>query len=144
MKATAAFCLFAFAACLGLCSCASDDRAQSPAAKPGAKTSELRGRIAPGQPPHFKTDAGEVYTLVSNRTSAALFIDTNLLSKTLLLKGKVLPQRRFEVTGNLHSIKDGKVQELYYYCDVCAIKGIDPGPCMCCQEPVHLVEKPVK
>lgn len=105
---------------------------------------ELQGSILPGQPVQFKTEAGAVYTLVSNRTSSALFIDTNLQARTLLLKGKVLPQRRFEVTGNLHSIRDGKVQELYYYCNVCAIKGIDPGPCMCCQEPVHLVEKPVQ
>ena len=107
-------------------------------------TVELKGQLVPGSRPlQFKTDSG-VYTLISNRTSSALFIDTNLQAKTLLLKGKTLPQRRFEVTGNLHSIRDGKVQELYYYCDVCAIKGIDPGPCMCCQEPVHLVEKPVR
>jgi hypothetical protein len=41
-------------------------------------------------------------------------------------------------------MRDGKVHELYYYCDICAIKGIDPGPCMCCREPVHLIEEPAK
>ena len=82
--------------------------------------------------------------LVSNRMSSALFIDTNFQAKTLLLRGRVLPERRFDVTGNLRSVRDGKVNELYYYCDICAIKGIDPGPCMCCREPVHLMEGPVK
>ena len=91
----------------------------------------------------FQTEAGAVYTLVSNGMSMALFVDTNLQSKLLLLKGRVQPgSRRFEVTGNLHSLRDGKVHELYYYCDICAIKGSEPGPCLCCREPVHLIEEP--
>jgi len=90
----------------------------------------------------FKTEANGVYTLVSNRMSSALFIDTNLQAKTLLLKGRVLPQRKFEVTGNVRSIHDDRIYELYYYCDVCVIKGIDPGPCMCCRAPVVLMEEP--
>jgi hypothetical protein len=74
--------------------------------------------------------------------SMALFTDTNLQARTLLLKGNMRsgPASDFEVTGNLRSIRDGKVHELYYYCDICAIKGSDPGPCACCREPVHLVE----
>ena len=114
---------------------------------------EIRGRIAPGlggsrDPLTFKTDAGLNYTLVSNQMSLALFVDTNLQSKSLLLKGRVQAgtqragTQRFEVTGNLRSIRDGKIHELYYYCDICAIKGSDPGPCMCCREPVYLVEEP--
>lgn len=109
---------------------------------------EIRGRLAllPGGPRDeigFKTAAGASYTLVSNRMSSALFVDTNLQAKTLLLKGHVWPgTQRFEVTGNLRSLRDGTIHEVYYYCDVCAIKGIDPGPCMCCREPVQLVEEP--
>ena len=50
----------------------------------------------------FQTETGAVYTLVSNGMSMALFVDTNLQSKLLLLKGRVRPgSQRFEVTGNL-------------------------------------------
>ncbi len=75
--------------------------------------------------------------------STALFVDTNLDSKLLLLKGRI-PKgtHRFEVTGNLRSIRGGKIHELYYYCDICAIKSSDPSICMCCREPVYLVEEP--
>ena len=120
-----------------------------PAAKP-ARTNEsaveLRGRLVPLQPPvthaAFRTESGDIYTLLSNRLSSALFLDTNLQSKTLLLGGRVLPATRtFEVTRNLRSVRAGQVHELFYYCDICAITGIDPGPCMCCREPVHLVEE---
>jgi hypothetical protein len=93
----------------------------------------------------FKTEQGAVYLLVSNHMSSALFLDTNLLGKTLVLKGRESPETNsFEVTGNLRSSRGGKIHELYYYCDICSIEGIDPGPCMCCRDPVHLVEEPPK
>ena len=91
----------------------------------------------------IKTEQGIVYTLISNHMSSALFIDTNLLGKTLVLKGRqLLKEKSFEVTGNLRSFRSGKIHKLYYYCDICSIEGIDPGPCMCCRDPVHLVEEP--
>jgi len=91
----------------------------------------------------FKTEAGVVYHLYRNERSEALFADPALLSKTLILKGRVDPKTDlFEVTGNLHSLRDGKRYELYYYCDTCSIKSSEPGLCMCCREDVKLVEKP--
>ena len=42
--------------------------------------------------------------------SSALFLDTNLQSRTLLLGGRVLPgTRAFEVTRNVRSVREGKV-----------------------------------
>jgi len=35
------------------------------------------------------------------------------------------------------------VQDIYYYCDVCDIQAVAPGPCECCQGPTELVEKPL-
>jgi hypothetical protein len=132
--------LFLALSCLVLASCGTNDR---PSTAPSTTT--LQGRVTPGAAPgsmQFKTESGGIYTLVSNRMSSALFIDTNLQAKTLLLKGRVWPERKFEVTGNVRSIHDGRIHELYYYCDVCVIKGIDPGPCMCCRDLVVLVEEP--
>jgi hypothetical protein len=136
-------------ACAGTISFGKDGKLTfRPTSSTNAATVEFKGKLVPfaegsREPVKFKTESGAVYTLISNRMSSALFIDTNLQTKTLLLKGRVLPNTRsFEVTGNLRSIRDGKVHELYYYCDICSIKGSDPGPCMCCREPVHLVEEP--
>ena len=132
--------------------CAVHAGPDGPPAKPSSTNLpgvvEIQGRVAPGpggspNPLYFKTVAGPSYTLVSNQMSTALFVDTNLQSKLLLLKGRIENStRRFEVTGNLRSIRNGKVHELYYFCDICVIKTSDPGPCMCCREPVYLVEEP--
>jgi len=107
---------------------------------------ELRGSLiqAQNRSVAFKTDSGAVYDLLFTRMSAALFTDTNFQSRTLVLKGRVLPgSNLFEVTANLRSLRDGKLHELFYYCDICAIKGIEPGECMCCRDPVRLIEEPV-
>ena len=50
----------------------------------------------------------------------------------------------FQVTKPLHSWHNGKLYDVHYYCDICAIDQVEPGPCMCCREEVHLVEEPVK
>jgi hypothetical protein len=108
---------------------------------------ELRGKVIPGtnQPVVFKAESGAVYNFVSNRMSFALLTDTNLQSKNLVLKGRTQPATNlFEVTGNLRSIQNGKLCDLFYFCEICTIYGIEPGPCFCCREPVILVERPVK
>ena len=93
----------------------------------------------------FKADNGFYYSFLRTPLSEGVLTDTNLQSKTLLIKARVFPKTQIlEITGNLHSVRNGKLNELYYYCDVCSIKSSSPGPCMCCREPVHLVEEPVK
>jgi hypothetical protein len=93
----------------------------------------------------FKSSSGEYFSLVRTLSSEAMLTDTHLHSKLLIVKGRVFPNSHLlEVTGNLHEKRDGKLYEIFYYCDICAIKSSVPGPCMCCREPVYLKEEPVK
>lgn len=107
---------------------------------------ELRGKVIGldqgTNAVRFKTETGIVHPLVRNQKSEALFTDTNLLAKTLIVKGRVLPQTQMlEIIGDLHSWRDGRRYELFYYCNICSIKTSEPGLCMCCREPVVLVEE---
>jgi hypothetical protein len=128
-------------------------------AKAELQEADLRGRIVclpesmhelyhtdlPANHEHiygFKTSDGTFYTLLRTKLSEALFVDEQVRKKELILKGHVLPGTQiFEMT-DMKSVRNGVVCDLYYYCDVCAIKTLSPGPCMCCQGPVTLVEKP--
>lgn len=126
-----------------------------------ASQSELRGRIVclaeamhelygtdlPTGHPHlygFRTQGGDFYTLLRTKWSEGLFVDERMRSKELILIGRVLPGTRIFDLSALRSVKDNKVYDLYYYCEVCAIRTLMPGPCMCCREPVELVEKPLE
>ena len=112
-----------------------------------AKTNlvHLKGRIIPL--PHstdlqFRVESGPTYKLLPTRDAQALFLDTNLQSRVLLVKGKLHPKdSALEVLGNLHAIRNGKVYELYYYCAICSIETSFPGLCLCCREPVELRER---
>jgi hypothetical protein len=126
----------------------------------GPRDVELRGRIVclpealheryhtdlPANHQHLyslKTTDGAFYTLLRTKLSEALFVDEQVRRKELILTGRVFPKTQvFEMTG-MKSVRNGVVCDLYYYCDICAIKTLAPGPCMCCQGPATLVEKPL-
>ena len=92
----------------------------------------------------FKTTNGVYYTLLRTALSEALFADERLREKELLLTGYALPKSQiFDVT-KMKSIRKGVVCDLYYYCDVCAVRTVAPGPCVCCRAPVELVEEPLE
>ena len=45
---------------------------------------------------------------------------------------------------NVHSYLKGDLHEVYYWCDVCAIKRSEKNICECCGGPMELREEPVK
>lgn len=90
-----------------------------------------------------KTEAGKYYTLLRTSLAEALFIDTRLHEKDLLINSRVFPETQLIEVIRFASIKDSVVHELYYYCDTCYIRTVAPGNCDCCQAPVVLIEKPM-
>ena len=125
-----------------------------------ARPVELRGRVVclaeemhrshgaelPSKHQHlwgFKTQDGTCYTLLRSKFSEAIFLDERVRQKELLLKAKLFPKTQVIEVTVFRSLRDGVVQDLYYYCDVCAIKSVSPEVCACCQAPVVLTEKPL-
>jgi hypothetical protein len=92
----------------------------------------------------FKTREGRTYVLQRGKFSEAIWLDERVRARELELRLRLSPKSPAAEVLALRSVKDGVVQDLYYYCDVCAIKSISPEPCYCCQGPVELVEKPYR
>ena len=122
---------------------------------------EVRGRVVclaeemhrwyevelPTGHPHlygFKTDDRRYFTLLRNKYSEALFVDQEVQGKELILKGRTFPNTQLLEVSGMRSVKNGVVQDLFYYCTICAIEMISPGKCDCCQGPVELVERPLQ
>jgi hypothetical protein len=127
----------------------------------GARPVELRGRVVclaeelhrtqgaelPTKHEHlwgFKVQDGTCYTLLRSKFSDAIFLDERVRQKELLLKAKLFPKTQVIEVAAIRSVRNNVVQDLYYYCDVCAIKSVSPEVCACCQAPVVLTEKPLK
>lgn len=126
----------------------------------GPRLVELRGRVVclaeemhrahgaelPTKHQHlwgFKALDGTCYTLLRSKFSDAIFLDERVRQKDLLLKAKLFPMTQVIEVTVIRSVRNGVVQDLYYYCDVCAIKSVSPEVCACCQAPVVLTEKPL-
>lgn len=104
------------------------------------------GADLPTNHPHilgFKSAEGTYYTLLRTKLSEALFADPQLKERQLLLTGRVYPGTQILDVTVMRSVRQGVVYDLYYWCDVCAIKSVIPGECMCCQEHVVLKEVPL-
>lgn len=111
------------------------------------EVARLQGRVIPVTGPGtnlvFRAESGVQYALKRTPASEALFLDTNLYSRVLVVSGKVR-EKSLEITSNLRSMKNGKQHELFYYCEICSISSSVPGLCQCCREPSELREEPAK
>jgi hypothetical protein len=90
----------------------------------------------------FKSADGKLFTLLKTRRSLALFDDPRLRGRELIVKGRVFPGTQVLEVTFIQSVRKGAVHNVFYYCDICVIKFLAPGPCVCCREPVVLMEKP--
>lgn len=82
-------------------------------------------------------------TILRTAQSEALFTDERFSKHPLILTGRTFPGTQLLEVSGWRWIHDGKVFDVYYWCDVCSIRTIDPGPCACCQGNVVLREEEV-
>lgn len=68
--------------------------------------------------------------------------DKRLVGRELRLEGTANPDGRFNVE-KLYTVHGGKVYRVRYFCEVCNIEALEPGNCVCCQQPTELQEIPV-
>ncbi len=83
------------------------------------------------------------YTILRTPLSEALFVDKRFKGRELRLVGRALPSALLEVS-KFQWVRDGKLIEVYYWCEICSIKSFDPSLCACCQAPVEFRETPAE
>jgi hypothetical protein len=136
-----------------------------PAAEPEKpKTETYRGQVVPladilkkeridldpDARPHslaLLTDDGKVYPLVKDEGARLFFRDARLLKRPMTIQGRLVAGRSLLQVLQVQSLKDGKPHEVYYWCEICAIRrnSLDEkGICDCCGGPMELKEKEVK
>ncbi len=72
------------------------------------------------------------------------------------LEDKRLANREIQVQGELnepggtlkvdkfYTVRNGKLFRVRYFCETCNLEALEPGLCICCQQPTELQEVPVK
>lgn len=112
----------------------------------GADSTEaLEGRL------RFVTGTGPVLeangrTIALSARNSYLFHtlgDERLRNRQVRLEGSKLPGGSFQVERIL-TVRDGKLYRVRYFCETCNIESLEPGPCVCCQQPTELQEIPLE
>ena len=96
----------------------------------------------PGGCPVLKVDA-KTYTLLSDKPYLLHTLqDPRLAHREIRVEGTAKADGTFAV-AKFFTVKYGKLFRVRYYCEVCNIEALEPGNCVCCQQPTELQEIPV-
>ena len=69
-------------------------------------------------------------------------LDKRLANREVRVEGTMKADGTFEAE-RLFTVRNGKLYRVRYFCKVCNIEALEPGDCVCCQQPTELQEIPV-
>jgi len=89
----------------------------------------------------FHCKDGGTYAFVPEDALTAMFTDHRVRERELQITAWERQNHQLELVG-VQSLKNGKLYDLYYYCDICNITAYGPGPCPCCRRDLEFKETP--
>lgn len=125
--------------------------------EPAAKTEFFTGKVVPlagllekigskldaDAAPHWLalvTDDAKIYPLIKDDGSRMFFKDEQLLRRPMRLTGRLFQGTHLLQVLEAHSLRQGELHEVYYWCDICTIKRFEKKICDCCGGPMELRE----
>lgn len=90
----------------------------------------------------FTATTGQLYTFVEGDELALIFQDPRVRSRELQISARLHAKERLEII-KVKSVVNGRLHDLYYFCEVCNITAYAPGPCPCCRNELEFFEKPL-
>ena len=111
--------------------------AEAPKSTP--QSTRLRGKLTQrkGQPPAIETAGHKMVTVEGDEAALKVLNDQRLNGFELEAAGHFTAPDHFVLDPNhartVLAHKNGKLQMITYWCDVCSIRSYEPGPCWCCQ-----------
>jgi hypothetical protein len=88
----------------------------------------------------LKTADGQLYPFLPTDAAAAIYTDERFRTRELQVTARLFPSVRIIEVIKLQSWQQGKLHNLFYFCEVCNLRTHKPGPCDCCQDPVQFRE----
>jgi rubrerythrin len=74
-------------------------------------------------------------------SSTAVFTDARVRARELQVTARLNAKNRLEII-KVQSVREGKLYDIYYFCEICNIRAYVPGPCPCCQKELEFKETP--
>jgi len=96
---------------------------------------ETGGRFA------FASKDGKLYRFLPADTMTPVFTDARVRQRELQITARLRSGDQLEII-KVQSVKEGRLYNIYYYCDVCSITAYTPGLCPCCRNELEFRETP--
>jgi hypothetical protein len=91
----------------------------------------------------FESRQGKLFKFSADDTMAGMFNDERVRQRGLQVTARALTDNLLEVI-KVQSVKDGRLYDLYYFCEVCTITAYAPGICPCCGAEMEFMETPAQ
>jgi len=103
----------------------------------------LEGKLLsiPGQGPALRVHEKDQPLSATTTYLFHTLQDKRLANREVRVEGSMKADGTFEVE-RLYTIRDGKLYRVRYFCKLCNIEALEPGDCVCCQQPTELQEIP--
>jgi hypothetical protein len=82
------------------------------------------------------------YVVLHTRDSERFWLDKRMRDRDLIISGRLFPDSKVIEVSDVQRRLDGKVYDVFYWCELCAIKAVTDDACVCCQGEVELRERP--
>jgi hypothetical protein len=83
----------------------------------------------------------KLYKFLPDDVLTAMFKESKVRKLELQIIGELRDQNILEI-ASLRAIHNGKLYDIFYYCEICSITAYGPGDCACCYNPLEFREKP--
>lgn len=84
---------------------------------------------------------GKLHEFSQTDTGAAIFADPRVRQRDLQITAQPTAAQQLEVV-RVQSVREGKLYDLYYFCELCNIRAYAPGLCPCCRNEMEFRETP--
>lgn len=89
----------------------------------------------------FAAKDGKQYKFSPVDSMTPLFTDSRVRQRELQIVAREQTGNQLEII-KVQSVKEGKLYDIFYYCDVCSITAFVPGLCPCCRNDLEFRETP--
>lgn len=84
----------------------------------------------------------KIYRFSPDDVLTSMFKEPTVRKLEVQINGVLHDKNLLEI-ASLHAVRDGRLYDIFYYCEICSITAYGPGDCACCYNPLEFREKPV-
>src|SRR6185369_16530299 len=84
---------------------------------------------------------GKLHEFSAIDASTAIFTDARVRQRELQITAQMTARQQLEII-RVQSIREGRLYDLYYFCELCNIRAYAPGLCPCCRNEMEFRETP--